>query len=141
MAAKDGDKVKIHYTGKLQGGEEFDSSVGKEPLEFTIGEGNIIPGFEKGVLGMSVGDKKTIEIPCMEAYGAIDPESIFKVPLEKMGDDMKPEKGMMLQMSGPKGHNFMAKIIDFDEETLTLDANHPLAGKDLTFDLEMVEIK
>ena len=137
---KKGDTIKIHYHGKLNNGETFDSSDGREPLEFEVGSGMVIPGFDKGVIGMNVGDKKTVNIPVEEAYGPKNDEMIIDFPKDRFPDDMKAEVGMPLTMSDGSGQNFRVIIKEVKENSVVLDANHPLAGEDLTFDLELVEI-
>jgi len=138
--AKDGDTVKIHYTGKLEDGTIFDSSADRDPLEFKIGGGQVIKGFESGVTGMIKDEKKTINIPVEEAYGHPRKEMIVNVPKTQFPDDIKPEKGLKLQMQQPGGQMIVATITDVLEDEVTLDANHALAGKPLVFDLELVEI-
>jgi len=140
VAAKNGDKVKVHYKGTLSDGSVFDSSEGKEPLGFTLGGGQMIPGFEKGVLGMEKGEKKTITILCDEAYGPIAPEAMAEVPKSEFPPDFKPEIGQVLQLSDAQGNILAASVIKIYEDKITIDANHPLAGKDLTFELELAEI-
>lgn len=137
---KSGDKVRIHYHGKLTSGETFDSSAGREPLEFEVGSGMVIPGFDAGVTGMIVGEKKTIHIPFAEAYGPRNPEMIVHMPKERFPADMEIEVGMPLGMSDQEGHQFQVTIVEIKENEVVLDANHPLAGEDLVFDLELVEI-
>lgn len=137
---KSGDKIKVHYHGKLNDGETFDSSEGRDPLEFEVGSGMVIKGFDDGVTGMSVGEKKTINIPFEEAYGPVNPEMIIEMPKDRFPDDMKLEVGMPLMMSDQQGQQFQVKIEEIKDEVVILDANHALAGKDLTFDLELVEI-
>ncbi|MGQ0738213.1 MAG: FKBP-type peptidyl-prolyl cis-trans isomerase [Bacteroidota bacterium] len=137
---KSGDKVKVHYHGKLSSGETFDSSAGREPLEFEVGGGMVIKGFDDGVTGMAVGEKKTINIPCNEAYGPVNPEMVIDMPKEKFPADMELEIGMPLMMSDQEGHQFQVAITQIKETVVVLDANHPLAGKDLVFDLELIEI-
>jgi len=137
---KSGDKIKVHYHGKLNDGETFDSSEGRDPLEFEVGSGMVIKGFDDGVTGMSVGEKKTINIPFAEAYGPVNPEMIIEMPKDRFPEDMKLEVGMPLMMSDQQGQQFQVKIEEIKEEVVMLDANHALAGKDLTFDLELVEI-
>lgn len=137
---KSGDKIKVHYHGKLSDGETFDSSEGRDPLEFEVGSGMVIKGFDDGVTGMSVGEKKTIQIPFAEAYGPVNPEMIIEMPKDRFPEDMKLENGMPLMMSDQQGQQFQVKIVEIKEEVVMLDANHALAGKDLTFDLELVEI-
>lgn len=137
---KDGDTVKVHYTGQLEDGSVFDSSIQREPLEFTIGQGQLIPGFEKAIIGLKVGDKTTTNIPSEEAYGDSNPEMIVEVPKEQLPADLEPQVGLQLQLNQPNGQAIPVQITKIDEDTITLDANHPLAGKDLTFDIEVVEI-
>ena len=137
---KSGDKIKVHYHGKLNDGETFDSSEGRDPLEFEVGSGMVIKGFDDGVTGMSVGEKKTINIPFAEAYGPVNPEMIIEMPKDRFPEDMKLEVGMPLMMSDQQGQQFQVKIEEIKEEVVMLDANHAFAGKDLTFDLELVEI-
>ena len=138
--AKKGDKIKIHYHGRLNDGTVFDSSNGRQPLEFEVGSGMVIPGFDAGVTGMSVGEKKTINIPFMEAYGPVQNEMIIEFPKTNFPAEMKPEVGMQLNMSNQSGQQFPVVIKEIKDEVIVLDANHPLAGKDLIFDLELVEI-
>ena len=137
---KKGDKIKVHYHGRLSDGSTFDSSEGREPLEFEVGSGAVIPGFDEGVTGMVAGEKKTINIPVDEAYGPAQEEMIMEFPISQFPDDIKPEVGMQLNMSDDDGQQFPAVVIDVNETNVFLDANHPLAGEDLTFDLELVEI-
>ncbi|HEX6333365.1 MAG TPA: peptidylprolyl isomerase [Flavisolibacter sp.] len=138
--AQNGDKVKVHYHGKLRTGETFDSSQGREPLEFTVGTGQVIRGFDDGVRGMQVGDKKTVEIPVGDAYGEKSSEMIIEFPKNQFPEDMKPEQGMQLMMHNGEGQQFPVRVTEVREETVILDANHPLAGEDLIFDIELVEI-
>ena len=137
---KTGDKVKVHYHGKLTSGETFDSSEGREPLEFEVGSGMVIKGFDDGVTGMSVGEKKTINIPFNEAYGPRNPEMVIEMPKDRFPKDMELEPGMPLMMSDGQGQQFQVTIAQIKDTAVMLDANHPLAGKDLVFDLELVEI-
>lgn len=137
---KKGDTVKVHYHGKLTDGTTFDSSEGREPLAFEVGGGQVIPGFDQGVTGMAVGEKKTIQIPVEEAYGPKQEEMIMEFPTDRFPEDMKPEVGMQLNMSNGQGQNFPVVIVEVRDEIVVLDANHPLAGEDLIFDLELVEI-
>lgn len=138
---KKGDKVKVHYHGKLTSGTTFDSSEGREPLEFEVGGGMVIPGFDNGVTGMTVGEKKTIHIPADEAYGPKQEEMIMEFPKDRFPADMVPEIGMQLNMSNGSGQNFPVIIAEVKDEVVVLDANHPLAGEDLIFDLELVAIE
>lgn len=138
--AKSGDTVRIHYTGTLHDGTQFDSSEGREPLEFALGAGQVIPGFDSAVEGMNVGDKKSVSIEPESAYGERHEQLIQEVPKDAMPEDLDVQVGMQLQGHGPEGqvtHFFVAEV---GEETVTLDANHPLAGHALNFDIELVEI-
>lgn len=136
---EDGKKVRIHYTGTLSDGEQFDSSAGRDPLEFEVGSGQVIPGFDTAVRDMTVGDKKTVTLPSKEAYGEHREDMIGDIPQDRFPEDMELEVGMPLQMSGPQGP-MPVVIREIKEENVTIDANHPLAGKDLTFALELIEI-
>lgn len=138
---KQGDKVKVHYHGKLNDGTTFDSSEGRDPLEFEVGSGAVIPGFDNGVMGMSVGDKKTINIPADEAYGQRHEELVMDFPKERFPEDMNPEVGMQLMMNNGAGQQFPVTIVEVKGDTVTLDANHQLAGQDLVFDIELVDIE
>ena len=138
---KSGDKIKVHYHGKLTNGETFDSSAGREPLAFEVGSGMVIKGFDDGVTGMVVGEKKTIQIPFMDAYGPRNPEMVIEMPKDRFPADMELELGMPLVMSDGQGQQFQVTIVEIKEAAVMLDANHPLAGQDLTFDLELVEIE
>jgi len=137
---KSGDKVKVHYHGKLTNGETFDSSEGRDPLEFEVGSGMVIKGFDEGVTGMTTGEKKTIHIPVDEAYGPRSVEMIFDIPKENFPPDMELEAGMPLMMNDQQGHQLPVNVVEIKENSVVLDANHPLAGQDLIFDLELVEI-
>lgn len=138
--AKNGDTVKIHYTGRLQDGTVFDTSSDREPLQFNIGSGQVIPGFEEAVTGMTVGEKKTTLIPCDKAYGERNPSMLMVVDRKHVPADINPEVGLRLQVGSPSGELLAVTIIEVNDENITLDANPPLAGEDLTFDLELVEI-
>jgi FKBP-type peptidyl-prolyl cis-trans isomerase 2 len=140
MAVQSGDTIKIHYHGRLADGTTFDSSAGRSPLEFTVGSGAVIKGFDDGVQGMAVGDKKTIEIPFLHAYGPEDPTMIIEFPVDKLPEDLKPEVGMQLNMNNAEGQQFQVVVTEINDQNIVLNANHPLAGKDLIFDLELVEI-
>jgi len=138
--AKKGDKVKVHYHGKLTNGETFDTSSGRDPLEFEIGSGSVIKGFDDGVRGMEVGQKKTINIPVEEAYGSRSDDMLIEFPKERFPKDMQIEEGMQLMMSNGTGQNMPVIVTEIKENSVILDANHPLAGEDLIFDIELVEI-
>ncbi|EIA07646.1 peptidylprolyl isomerase [Flavobacterium frigoris] len=138
---KENNTVKVHYTGKLSDGQVFDSSEGKEPLEFTLGQGRLIPGFEKGLIDMKLNEKKTITIASDEAYGAVREDLIQEVAKSELPQEITPEVGMGLVSKAPDGQEMNLLVAEVREESIVLDGNHPLAGKDLTFDLEVVEIK
>ncbi len=138
---KKGDTVKVHYHGTLSDGSIFDSSTGREPLEFEVGSGMVIAGFDEGVTGMAIGEKRTVNIVADEAYGPVQQDMIMEFPKTQFPLDMVPEIGLQLSMSNNEGQQFTVTIIDVKDEVVVLDANHPLAGKDLTFDLELVDIQ
>jgi len=138
--AKDGDMVKVHYTGKLEDGTIFDSSKDGEPLELTIGAGNVIPGFEKGVIGMERGGSKTITVSPEEAYGPVQEGLIAKVKKENFPENITPVIGEQLQLRQRDGNTVNVTIREIEGDKVTLDANHPLSGKTLIFDIELVEI-
>ena len=138
--AKDGDTVKVHYTGTLESGEVFDTSKEREPLEFKLGEGQLIPGFENAVIGMSEGESTQVDIPSDEAYGEAREDLVINVPKDQLPEDVEPQIGMQLQVNQPNGQPIPVRIIEVGETELTLDANHPLAGKDLSFDIELIEV-
>ena len=138
---KENDTVRVHYTGKLVTGEVFDSSLEREPLEVTLGEGSLIPGFEKGLIDMVVEEKKTITIPKEEAYGEIRRELFQELGKDQLPEDITPEVGMGLVARGEDGRERQLRVAEVRDTTIVIDANHPLAGKDLVFDLELVEIK
>ena len=137
--AKNGDSVRVHYTGKLEDGTEFDSSREKDPIEFEVGSGGLIPGFEKGVVGMQVGDKKTITLQPEEAYGERNHGLVIEIDKENFPPDITPEVGMPLQVKQSDDNIINVMITDITEGTVTIDANHPLAGKPLVFDIELVD--
>jgi len=137
---KNGDIVKVHYTGKLTNGEQFDSSTGREPLEFTVGAGQMIPGFDAALPGMKIGEKKTISILPKDAYGEVNEQAIIEFPKENVPADMQLEPGMSLQLSNQEGQPFPVIVKEIKEAVIVLDANHVLAGKELEFDIELVEI-
>jgi peptidylprolyl isomerase len=137
---KTGDKVKVHYTGTLDDGSVFDSSVGRDPLEFEIGSGQVIRGFEEAVTGMKIGEKKTVLIPAENAYGQSQADLIMEVPLEQVPADLKPEIGMRLEVGGADGQVLRVTVAEITDKVVILDANPPLAGQDLTFALELVSV-
>lgn len=138
--AKTGNTVHIHYTGRLDDGTVFDSSQDREPLAFTLGEGQVIPGFEAAVTGMEPGQSITTEIPSDEAYGPRRPEMEISMPRSQFPDGLNPEVGQQLQMQTPDGQAVPVTVTGASDEAIDLDANHPLAGKDLTFDIELVKV-
>lgn len=138
--AKSGDTVTVHYTGKLEDGTVFDSSSDREPIQFAIGEGNLIPGFEQAVVGMSPGEAKTEMIPAEQAYGRHFEEMVLVVDRQQIPPDMPIDIGTQLQIRQETGDMIPVIITDVTESEVTLDANHPLAGEDLTFEIELVDI-
>lgn len=138
--AKTGDTVHIHYTGTLQGGEVFDSSSGRDPLEFAVGSGQVISGLDAAIPGMEVGEKKTVEVPVDDAYGPVNPEARQAVPRADIPEDIPLDIGTQLQVQTPQGQPMPVTVAEVTEEEVVLDANHPLAGRDLTFAIELVSI-
>ena len=138
--AKTGNTVRIHYTGTLTDGSEFDSSSGRDPLEFTIGSGQIIPGLDREIAGMAVGDTKTVTVPADEAYGPHQPEAVQEVPRDAVPEGINLVVGNRLQATTADGGQMVVTIAAVSDETVTMDANHPLAGEDLVFEVELVEI-
>ena len=136
-----GNKVKVHYTGTLGDGTVFDTSVGREPLKFTIGAGTMIPGFENAVRSMKPGQKKTATIPSDEAYGPHRDDMVLVIERDKLPEVLNPEVGQQLQMQNSAGRIVLFMVTKVSETSITVDANHPLAGKDLTFEIELVSIK
>ena len=137
---KDGDVVRVHYTGKLMNGDQFDSSVGKEPLEFTVGAGMMIKGFDAAMPGMTIGEKKTINITPGDGYGEKSPDAIIEFPKESVPEEMKLEPGMELTLSNQEGQPVPVVVVEVRKDIVVLDANHFLAGQELVFDIELVEI-
>lgn len=137
---ENGKTVKIHYTGTLDDGTKFDSSAGRDPLEFEMGAGMVIPGFEKGVADMEVGEKKTIHIPADEAYGERREDLVLQFERSQLPEGLEPEVGMGLQMQGPQGQPVPVTVTEVKEESITIDANHQLAGQNLNFELELVAV-
>ena len=138
--ANPGSLVRVHYTGKLPDGTVFDSSRDRQPLEFTLGQGQVIPGFEQAVAGMNSGETKTAEIPAEQAYGPYREDMVLEVSREQIPPQIKPEIGQQLELRDQQGQRIPARVTQANDNSITLDANHPLAGKSLTFDLELVEI-
>lgn len=138
--AKTNDKVRVHYTGKLINGEQFDSSIGREPLEFTVGAGQMIAGFDAAVNGMELNEKKTVNIPPDQAYGERDERLFFRAGLNQFPEGMDPEIGQKVMATIEAGQQRPAVIIEKDSSSVLLDANHELAGKELVFEIELVEI-
>ncbi|GGD40233.1 peptidyl-prolyl cis-trans isomerase [Muriicola marianensis] len=138
---KANDTIRVHYTGKLTDGQVFDSSLERDPLEVTLGQGALIPGFEKGLIDMQVNENKTITIPKEEAYGEVREELFQKVNKSDLPEEINPEVGMGLVATRPDGSEQQLRVVDVKEEHIVIDANHPLAGQDLIFDLTLVEIK
>lgn len=137
---KSGDTVKVHYKGTLTDGTTFDSSEGREPLQFEVGSGMVIKGFDDALLGMSIGDKKTVNIPVDQAYGPVDPNKIIEFPKSDFPEDMSPQAGMGIHLTDNYGNHHPAMITEVKEDVVVVDVNHVLAGKDLIFDIELVEI-
>lgn len=139
-AATVGDKVRVHYTGKLEDETVFDSSEGRDPIEFTLGSGEVIPGFEQAVVGMEPGDEKTATIPAVEAYGERQEDLVVALERSSMPEEFEPEPGQELQMRDRSGNSFVVRVVEVGDEEVTVDANHPLAGETLNFEIELVEI-
>ena len=138
--AKHGDTVKIHYTGKLEDGSVFDTSTGRDPLQFNIGENQVIQGFEKGVTGMALNESKTVTIPPDEAYGPHREEMLLNIPRDQFPPNIEPKIGQQLELNQTNGQTTTAIITQVSESNVTLDANHPLAGETLIFDIQLIEI-
>ncbi len=140
-AVKNGDTVKVHYQGTLDDGTVFDSSHERDPLSFTIGQGEIIPGFENAVQGMNQGDTKSVSIPPEEAYGSRQEENMLQVNQTDIPEEINPEEGMVLQVKTQDGQSRNVTVAEITEETVTLDGNHPLAGENLNFEINLVEVQ
>lgn len=138
--AQTGSTVKVHYTGKLTDGTIFDTSQNVEPVQFVVGSGDIIPGFEQAIIGMQAGESKTVTIPCNEAYGPKRDDLVADVERKDLPDDIKVEIGQKLQVGDNQAGTIIVSVVDMDDERVKLDANHPLAGEDLVFDIEVLEI-
>ncbi|MGD8471906.1 MAG: peptidylprolyl isomerase [Desulfobacteraceae bacterium] len=140
VKAKTGDRVKIHFTGKMQDDTVVETSKERGPLEFKIGEGNVISGLEQGIIGMQVGDKKTLTISPQEAFGVPRQELMVELNKDEIPEGIKLAVGIHLDIQASDGQTFKVKVVDVKEDTITLDANHPLAGVTLIFDVELIEI-
>lgn len=138
--AKSGDTVKIHYTGALDDGTEFDTSKGKDPLEVTLGSGQVIPGFEQAIQGMAVGEEKSVNIPPEEAYGPRREQMVQEVPKSALPADLEPTEGMALRAQARDGQPLNLTVTEVKDETIVVDGNHPLAGQALNFDIQLVDI-
>lgn len=141
MSIEDGDTVRVHYTGTLPDGTEFDSSHDRGPLEFTVGEGQVIPGFENIVRGLEPGDSQTETLGPEEAYGTRDEQKVIEVPREELPNELEPEVGMQLEIEQPGGERARVSVSEIEEDHVKLDANHPLAGRELTFEIEVVDVE
>lgn len=141
MSIEDGDTVRVHYTGSLQDGTEFDTSRDRGPLEFTVGEGQVIPGFEEMVRGLDEGDTETETLPPDQAYGERDEQRMIEVDREELPDEVEVEVGMQLEIQQPDGSTARVSVSEIGEDTVTLDANHPLAGRELTFEIEVLDVE
>ncbi|MBW2966735.1 peptidylprolyl isomerase [Candidatus Woesearchaeota archaeon] len=137
---KKGDKIKVDYTGTLEDGSVFDTSEGKQPLEFTVGEGKIIKGFDNAVIGMEKGQEKQVKIESKDAYGGPNPGMIKKIPRDKLPPNPEPKPGMILALKTPDGNQFPARIREVNDKEITIDLNHPLAGKTLNFKIKIVDV-
>ncbi len=141
MIVKENDTVEVHYKGTYDDGTVFDSSKGKDPLKFAVGTGKVIPGFDNAIIGMKKDNKKSISLEPADAYGVYDEKMIFPMPISQIGEEISPEVGMQLKMVTQEGHAVIVVVKEIAEESLILDANHPMAGKKLNFDLHLVNIE
>ncbi|MEM6327945.1 MAG: peptidylprolyl isomerase [Bacteroidota bacterium] len=140
MPATSGDTVRVHYTGTLSDGTRFDSSEGREPLQFTLGSGQVVPGFDAAVAGMTIGETKTVTLPAAQAYGEPDPEQVVEMPKAQLPPDAEVNVGDQLQLGMQDGGSVIVRVAEISDETILLDANHPLAGEDLTFEITLESI-
>ncbi|RMF60205.1 MAG: peptidylprolyl isomerase [Calditrichaeota bacterium] len=140
IQAKEGDTVRVHYTGKLSDGTIFDSSVDREPFQFELGSGQVIRGFDEALLGMSPGETKSTSIPADEAYGPYRDDMVMVIKREQLPEHIEPEVGLQLESVQPNGQSVVLTVTEVTDSSVTLDANHPLAGQDLTFEIELIEI-
>lgn len=138
---KKGDTISVHYRGTLEDGTLFDASEGREPLQFEVGGGMVIEGFDSGVLGMAIGEKKTVKIPFDKAYGPQQESLFMEFPVENLPEDLEPEIGMVLNMTNDDGEDLQVRVVEVKDDFIVIDANHPLAGKDLIFELDLVSVK
>lgn len=141
MSVSEGDTVQVHYTGTLKDGSVFDETEKGDPLAFTVGSGEIIPGFEQAVIGMDEEEEKTVTIEAAEAYGERDESRVQQYSRESLPDDFDPEKGQVLALQDQEGRQIPVTVVDFDQENITVDLNHPLAGRDLTFEIKVVDVE
>jgi peptidylprolyl isomerase len=139
--AQSGDTVSVHYSGRLSDGTVFDSSEGREPLTFTVGSGQVIPGFDEGVIGMAPGETRTVDIPADQAYGAYQDGLSVQVDRSQFPEGVTPEVGQQFEVGQSDGSNIVVTVTEVSPTAVTLDANHPLAGEDLTFDIELVDVR
>ncbi len=137
---KKGDTIQVHYTGKFEDGKEFDSSLNRQPLQFEVGAGRVIKGFEDAVIGLQAGEKKTVTVSAEDAYGSFDENLLIEIPKKNVPEGVTPEVGMRLQLVNQQGQAAHVVVTEILDKTVRLDANHPLAGKTLVFDLEVLEI-
>ena len=137
---KKGDTIQVHYTGKFEDGKEFDSSLNRQPLQFEVGAGRVIKGFEDAVIGLQAGEKKTVTVSAEDAYGSFDENLLIEIPKKNVPEGVTPEVGMRLQLVNQQGQAAHVVVTEILDRTVRLDANHPLAGKTLVFDLEVLEI-
>ena len=140
MSAKQGDTVRVHYTGRLEDGSVFDTSLGRDPIEFILGAGQVIPGFEEAIVGMNPGESKVVKVLAEQAYGLYRPDLVVEIARSEVPPELDLEVGLQLVLRQPEGQLIPVTVAELSESTVTLDANHPLAGQDLTFDIQLVEI-
>lgn len=140
MSAKQGDTVRVHYTGRLEDGSVFDTSLGRDPIEFVLGAGQVIPGFEEAIVGMNPGESKVVKVLAEQAYGLYRPDLVVEIARSEVPPELDLEVGLQLVLRQPEGQLIPVTVAELSESTVTLDANHPLAGQDLTFDIQLVEI-
>ncbi len=140
MSAKQGDTVRVHYTGRLEDGSVFDTSLGRDPIEFVLGAGQVIPGFEEAIVGMNPGESKVVKVLAEQAYGLYRPDLVVEIARSEVPPELDLEVGLQLVLRQPEGQLIPVTVAELSESTVTLDANHPLAGQDLTFDIQLLEV-